>query len=71
MRSRRGYSSGGGSNVDVTVTVRIREPVASMTAHDVNGGGSYIWRGGTREILDLLLCEIFKEISCTRQTTIR
>ena len=41
MRLRGGYPSGGGSNVDVTVTVRVREPVAFMMAHDVNGGGSF------------------------------
>ena len=41
MRSRGGYPSRGGSNIDVTVTVKVRELVASMTAHDVNGGGSY------------------------------
>ena len=39
MRLRGEYSSGGGSNIDVTVTVWVREPVASMIAHDVNGEG--------------------------------
>ena len=41
MRSRGGYPSEGGSNIDVIVTVRVRELVASMTACDVNRGGSY------------------------------
>ena len=63
VRSRGGYPSGGGSDVDVTVTIRVRESIASMMAHDVNGGGSFTWRGGTREILDLLLHETYKEVS--------
>ena len=63
MRSRGGYSSGGGSDVDVTVTVRVREPVVSMMACDVNGEGSFTWRGGTREIFDLLLHKTYKEVS--------
>ena len=70
MRSRGGYPFGGGSDVDVTITIKVREPVASVMARDVNGGGSFTWRGGTREIFDLLLHEVFKEISCTRQTMI-
>ena len=37
-------------------------------ARDVNGGGSYTWRGGTKEILDLLLCEAYARRSLTRQT---
>ena len=41
VRSRGGYPSEDGSNIDVTVTVRVRELVASMTACDVNRGGSY------------------------------
>ena len=41
MRSRGEYSFGGGSDIDVTVTVRVKEPVASMIACDVNGGGSF------------------------------
>ena len=39
MRLREGDSSGGGSNIDVTVTVRVRELVTSMMACDVNGEG--------------------------------
>ena len=41
MRSRGEYPFGGESNVDVTVTVRVREPIASVMACDVNGGGSF------------------------------
>ena len=63
MRLRRGYPSRGGSNINVTVTVRVREPVASVIACDVNGGRFFTWRGGTREILDLLLHETYKEVS--------
>ena len=39
VQLRGGYPSGGGSNVDVTVTVRVREPIASVMACDVNGEG--------------------------------
>ena len=39
MRLRGGYPSRGGSNIDVTVTVRIRELVASVMAHGVNEEG--------------------------------
>ena len=39
MRLRGGYSSGGRSNINVTVTVRVRKPVASVMARDVNGEG--------------------------------
>ena len=41
MRLRGGYPSGGGSNVDVTVTVRVKELVASVMAHGVSGGRSF------------------------------
>ena len=39
MRLRRGYPFEGGSDVDVTITVRVRGSIASMTAHDVNEEG--------------------------------
>ena len=39
-------------------------------ACDVDGGRSFTWRGGTREILDLLLHEAYKEVSFTRQTIV-
>ena len=40
MRLRGGYPSEGGSDINVTVTIRVREPLASMMACDVNGEGS-------------------------------
>ena len=39
MRLSGGYPFEGGSDINVTVTVRVREPVASVMAHDVNGEG--------------------------------
>ena len=51
MRSRRGYPFGGGSNVDVTVTVRVREPVASVMACGVNEEGPSPREVGPRRFL--------------------
>ena len=51
MRSRGGYPSGGGSDVDVTVTIRVREPVASVMAYGVNEEGPSPREVGPRRFL--------------------
>ena len=51
MRSRGGYSSGGRSDINVTITVRVREPVASMMAHGVNEEGPSPREVGPRRFL--------------------
>ena len=62
IRSRGGYPSGGGSNINVTITVRVREPVASMMAHDVNGEGP-----SSREVEPGRFL-IFCYVKCTRRS---
>ena len=62
MRSKGGYPSGGGSNVDVTVTVGVREPVASMMACGVNEESPSPREVGPRRFL------IFCYAKCTRRS---
>ena len=51
VKSRGGYPSGGGNNVNFTVTVRVREPVASITACGVNKEGPSPREVGPRRFL--------------------
>ena len=51
MRLRGGYPSGGGSDINITVTVRVREFVASMTACGVNEEGPSPREVGPRRFL--------------------
>ena len=62
MRSRGGYSSGDRSDINITITVRVREPVASMMAHDVNGEGPLPKEVGPGRFL------IFCYTKCTRRS---
>ena len=64
MRLREGDSSGGGSNIDVTVTVRVRELVTSMMACDVNEEGPSPRKVGPRRFL------IFCYVKCTRRSSL-